>query len=229
MRKLTSRSLTIAVSIAATLVALPANAQEGAETGNAHTSSTDFHMGIGAGLSLLSPVIVGGTTLFVGPFGGGSLVIPLDIAGVIRLEPEVSIFHYGEGDDTRETSATTAKVGMGIAYMFGIGGDAQGTIGARFGPQFVSSTETQTIFDPMGGETMQTTSRSSINFAAGPAFGGEYFPSEYFSIGAEAQVNFLYIGEEDISQDPGPDPGGNNETGFAAHTNAVIFARAFFL
>lgn len=220
MRKL------ITTSIAALFLAttLPASAQEG--TGHAHTSNKDFHIGIGAGLSLLSPIILaGGTTLFAGPFGGGSLVIPLDIAGVVRIEPEVAIFHYGEGDNDNFDSATSAKVGVGVFYMFGIGGDAQGTVGARLGPQFATTYSEDDI--PMVGRT--ETTRSAVNFAAGPALGGEYFPSDYFSIGAEAQLNFIYIGEESITVDPGPDPGGNDETGFAVHTNALIYARAFFL
>jgi hypothetical protein len=214
-------------ALAATLLAstIPATAQEAAG-GNAHTANSDFHIGIGAGLSLLSPVIVaGGATLFAGPFGGGSLVIPLDIAGVVRIEPEVAIFHYSEADNVSADSATSAKVGVGIFYMFGIGGDAQGTIGARLGPQFVSVYEERDT--PMIGTT--ETTRSSVNFAAGPAFGGEYFPSEYFSVGAEAQLNFIYLGEEKIDIDPGPDPGGNDRTGLAVHTNALIYARAFFL
>ena len=33
---------------------------------------------------------------------------------------------------------------------------------------------------------------------------------------------------ESIDIDPGEDPGGNDQTGFAAHTNAIIYARAFF-
>lgn len=219
----------ISAAAAATLLAtsLTATAQDSA--GSAHTSSKDFHIGIGAGLSLLSPVIIGGSTLFAGPFGGGSLVIPLDIAGVIRIEPEVSFFHYSESDDTSSDTSTSVKVGAGIFYMFGIGKDAQGTIGARLGPQFVSTAEEREQPDPNGGTLQVETTRSSINFAAGPAFGGEYFFSEYFSLGAEAQINFIYLGEESIDIDPGPDPGGNDQTGFAAHTNAVIFARVFFL
>jgi hypothetical protein len=216
--------VTAAVAAATLLSTLPASAQE--SSGNAHTSDSDFHLGIGAGLSLLSPIIISGSTLFAGPFGGGSLVIPLDIAGVVRVEPEVSVFHFNRGDEDNSESATTAKVGAGVFYMFGIGDDAQGTVGARFGPQFVSSSQTSPS-GPMG-ETVET-SRSAINFAAGPALGGEYFPSEYFSIGAEAQLNFLYLGEEDVEVDPGPDPGGNDQTGFATHTNALIYARAFFL
>lgn len=218
----------ISAAAAATIFAtsVTASAQE---SGTAHTSSKDFHIGIGAGLSLLSPVIVGGATLFAGPFGGGSLVIPLDIAGVIRIEPEVAFFHYNQSDDTNSDSATTVKAGAGIFYMFGIGKDAQGTVGARLGPQFVSSVEEREQPDPNGGTLQVQTTRSAVNFAVGPAFGGEYFFSEYFSLGAEAQINFIYLGEESIDIDPGPDPGGNDQTGFAAHTNAVIFARVFFL
>ncbi len=220
------RLLNTAAAAITVALSLPANAQ-GSGGGNAHTANSDFHIGIGAGLSLLSPVVIaGGTTLFAGPFGGGSLVIPLDIAGVIRIEPEVAVFHYSESDGNNGDSATSAKVAVGVQYMFGIGGDAQGTVGARMGPQFVSTYQERP--SAMGGGVIETT-RSSTNFAAGPTFGGEYFPSEFFSIGAEAQLNFIYIGEESVDIDPGPDPGTNDRTGFAVHTNALIYARAFFL
>ncbi len=213
----------VAIALAIGATSLEARAQE---TGTAHTSTKDFQIGIGAGLSLLSPVIVGGSTIFAGPFGGGSLVIPLDIAGVVRIEPEVGFFHYNQGTDTNSDTSTTVKLGAGIFWMFGIGDDAQGTLGARLGPQIVSQVQERP--EAMGAGSVETT-RTAINFAAGPAFGGEYFFSENFSLGAEAQINFMYLGEEDISVDPGPDPGGNDQTGFAAHTNAVIFARVFFL
>jgi hypothetical protein len=220
---------TLALSTAAAVIAC-AEIASAQTTGTAHTESDDFHIGIGAGLSLLSPVIIGSSVFFAGPFGGGSVVIPLDIAGVIRLEPEISFFHINTTDDDGDDfSSNQIRPALGIFYMFGIAGVAQGTVGARLGPQFISSKTVNTITDPMGGTSEVEVTRKQINFAAGPAIGGEYFPSEYFSIGAEAQINFIYLGEEDISQDPGPDPGSSGETGFAAHSNALIFARVFFL
>jgi hypothetical protein len=218
------------IAAAAALLVSSTNARAQTATGNAHTSTSDFHIGIGAGMSLLTPVIVGSATLFAGPFGGGSIVLPLDIAGVVRIEPEFSIFHYNESDDTSSNSVTAIKTGVGLFWMFGVAPDAQGYLGARLGPQFVSSKQVNEEVDIMTGEVTEVKiSRSAVNFAVGPSVGGEYFPSEHFSIGAEAQVNFIHLGEEDVEIDPGSDPTSSDETGFVAHTNAIIFARVFFL
>ena len=64
--------------------------------GSAHTDG--FHMGLGMGIGLVSPVIIDDDFFFLGPTGG-SILIPMDIVGVLRIEPEIGFFHYATDEE----------------------------------------------------------------------------------------------------------------------------------
>jgi Outer membrane protein beta-barrel domain len=186
------------------------------------------HFGLGAGFNLNS-ITVAGQQILGGPFGGGSIVFPIDLAGVFRLEPELGLSHVSTADDDddsrTETSATVVRPAIGAFFRFPLGPTASGYVGGRLGPQFASSSTTQTVFDTNQEITVDA---SRVDFAIGPAFGGEYFFSKHFSIGGEVALNFVFVGNESQEVTPGPTPADNDDSGVIAGTNTLLFVRTFF-
>jgi hypothetical protein len=217
-----------ALAMAGTPALAQPAAAAAAEVGAAHTDG--FHMGLGAGIGLVSPIIFDEDILFLGP-SGGSVLIPLDIAGVFRIEPDIGFFHYAtnneDGDDHKSTGV---RPNLGLFGMIELSKDAMLTLGLRLGPQFVSSKSVTVISNPPDPDETITVSRSRIDFLLSPAVGGEYYFSENFSLGAETQLNFVFVGDEDVERDPATgtttDP---DDTAFYTLSNALIYARVFFL
>jgi hypothetical protein len=188
------------------------------------------HLGLGAAFNLLSLNVVGGVITTAGPFGGGSILIPIDILGAVRLEPEIGFFHSTDkeedaaGNETIDT-VTAVRPAIGVFWIFALGDSAQGALGARLGPAFVSTGTSGE--DPATGADFETDT-SRWDFAIGPAFGGEYFFNKHFSLGAEMQINFNIVGNESTSTDPGADPPDTSDSGFIVGTNTMLTARVFF-
>jgi hypothetical protein len=112
--------------------------------------------------------------------------------------------------------------------MFNVSENMLGTVGARFGPSFVSSVNEA---DPLGMGVV-TTSTSRVDFSFAPTLGGEYFFSKHFSLGVEAQVNFLVVGSASTDIDPTPaggQPPDGDESQFLMSTGTGFVARVFFL
>jgi hypothetical protein len=186
------------------------------------------HFGIGAGFNLNSINVIGDRILG-GPFGGGSLVFPIDIAGVFRLEPELGFVHASAVDEAtgarNENSVSLVRPAIGAFFRFPLGPSAGGYVGGRLGPQFVSSTTTRTDADTNQKVTVDT---SRTDVAIGPAFGGEFFFSKHFSIGGEVALNFLFVGDQSQDATPGPSPADTDDSGLVAATNTLFFVRTFF-
>ena len=208
-----------AATAAIFLLSAPAQAQ-----GTNHDEGT--HFGLGAAFNLATIFVLGaGGVSVVGPFSSASILIPIDILGVVRIEPEIAFGHAEESNDDEETdSASLIRPGIGVFFMFPLGDNAGGYVGARGGPAINLTTDEET--DPAGG-TVNTTGTRIDGFFA-PAFGGEYYFSKHFSLGAEIQVAFTFLGDEETDVDPGPDPANPDDSGLIVGTNALLTARIFF-
>ena len=212
--------LTIYAATAAIfLLSAPAQAQ-----GTNHDEGT--HFGLGAAFNLATILVVApGGAAFLAPFSSASILIPIDILGVVRIEPELNFGHVESTNDDEETdSASIIRPGLGVFFMFPLGDNAGGYVGARGGPAINLITDEES--DPAGG-TINTTNTRIDGFFA-PAFGGEYYFSKHFSLGAEIQVAFTFIGDEETDVDPGPDPANTDDSGLIVGTNALLTARVFF-
>jgi hypothetical protein len=189
-------------------------------------------MGIGAGVGLVSPVVLDSDVMLLGP-SGGALLVPLDIAGVFRIEPELGFFYYAtDNEDNDDFKSTVVRPNLGLFGMITLSPDAMLTLGLRLGPQFVSSKTVSTMTNPTPppDEVTRTTNRSRVDFLLSPAVGGEYFFSNYFSLGAEVQLNFVFIGDDTVTRDP-ETPGATDpdDTAFYTMSNALLYARVFFM
>lgn len=215
-------------SFTAVMVVASSAAAQGA-TGSAHNDG--FHMGLGAGIGLVSPIIFDDDVAFMGP-AGGSVLLPMDIAGAVRLEPEIGFFHWAtDEEDGGSRSTSLVRPGLGVFGIIGLGQDAMVTLGGRLGPQFVSSSSVTTIPGvPPEPDQEITISRSRVDFWLSPAVGGEYFFNQHFSLGAETQINFVFVGDDTVERDP--DPGGSStdpdDTAFYVMSNTLVVARVFF-
>ena len=114
---------------------------------------------------------------------------------------------------------------VGVFWMFPLGDDAGGYLGARGGPQFLFGNNKDTDLNT---GAVNETSTSRVDGAIGPAFGGEYFFDTHFSLGAEVKIDFVFVGDEKRKINGTPPPGVDDNSGLIVSTGALLFARAFF-
>ncbi len=199
--------------------------------------SDGIHVGLGAALDTTVPIISDDLYFFGGPFGGGALMVPIDIAGVVRIEPRIGFVaaSTSRDSDASETSSSISavQVGIGAFFMFDLGDTAAAYVGAKLGPIFSSSSsETH----DKTGDTTTTQSSSVTQYAVGPAIGADYYFSKHFSLGAEVGVNFIALGNvtSETKMEPPPDPPIENEDtveegGLTVNASTMLMARFFFM
>jgi hypothetical protein len=120
-----------------------------------------------------------------------SIVIPIILSEGFRLEPEVGFFR---GKNTQELTGDKIE-GTATQYRFGVGIFPQSTLesstlyyGARVGYLSLNLREDETL-----GGTTTTDERTASGFFVAPAVGGEYYFSNSFCVGAEAQVLYASL------------------------------------
>jgi hypothetical protein len=96
------------------------------------------------------------------------------VSDLITIEPQVGF----QSVDIKDNSATAWKLGLGCLYRFNDFGVSP-YIGARIKDNLVS-----------GG------SKTYSDLILSLAFGGEYFVSEWFSVGAEMRLNYVKTDKE---------------------------------
>ncbi len=129
--------------------------------------------------------------LGVGINEGLSIFVPIDF-GSFRLEPQLGFRMMSSESGNVDRSSTTLILGTGI---FAEGAEVANTViyyGGRLG--IVQNSEK--VETPAG-----ETDESTLDFFLGPAVGVEYFFSDRFSLGGEAQLIFTMFGEEDDEDD----------------------------
>ncbi len=228
------RALTVLTALGF-VVALPATAFAGEKTNH----SEGVHVGLGASLDTTVPIINNNPDVyfFGGPFGGGALQIPIDIAGVVRVEPQIGFVatsNSDESDTSKSTSSFSAvRVGLGAFFMFDFDDSAAAYVGAKLGPIFASNSSES---HDKPADTTTTTTSSVTHFAIGPAIGADYYFSKHFSLGAEVGINFTVLGNvtSETEQEPPPDPPIDNEDteeegGLTVNASTMLTARFFFM
>lgn len=217
-------SLAAAAAIVAMLLSADATAAD-----DAKKHGENFHIGLGAAFNAGGLTVVG-NNIVAAPFGGAAIGIPIDIGGVVRLEPELSFTHIANSEDrdngsSASTHTNVVGIGFGAFYWFTPADSVGAYLGGRLGPSFVFSSASQE--DSAGNAASASTSQT--NFNIGPAFGAEYYLSPQFCIGAEAQINFTILGDESIEVDPNPGVPIDTEEqgGLIAATNMLLTMRVF--
>ncbi len=195
-----------AMAIALALAA-PASAQQ----------PSQGRVGIGLGLpthsfgSLLSTL--GGAT---GVFEGPQIYVPINVSPNLRIEPQFGYISATD-DDLHETDSAFT-IGAGAFYVAPMGQQTNIYAGGRLALIWTKD-ENHTG----GGLLVKTTQRAT---SLAPVFGGEYAVSPRFSVGAEAQLNFVWL------SDPDQEVGGITQTfpgGSNYFTQGLIFVRIYFL
>jgi hypothetical protein len=120
-----------------------------------------------------------------------SIVIPIILSEGFRLEPEVGIFRAKNtqelSGDKIESTATQYRFGVGI-FPQSIFESSTLYYGARVGYLSLNLREDETF-----GGTTTTDEATASGFFVAPAVGGEYFFSNSFCVGAEAQVLYASL------------------------------------
>lgn len=230
------RMIASVVALAGWLTSASALAQVAPSAATNHPS--DLHIGVGVGIETAGFTVVGNNVVpLSSPFGSGAVHVPIDIAGMVRIEPSIGWVHHSQsaasnGAETSD-SQSAVRLGLGAFYRLRLGDSAAANLGVRLGPLFASRKEGSVFQDPGTNTTIETnvvTSRT--DFSIGPAIGGEYFPSKHFSLGAEIQLNTVIVGDEtdDTPADPAnPDPLEPERSELYSYTTGVFFARLFFM
>lgn len=152
---------------------------------------------VGVGVTL-SPVPVG-------PFSADDRDLPVAFTvpitfSIVRLEPQIGYVQIerSSGEGSRSTAALTFGIGSFYLVHF------ERTLllaGARIG-----FTRTLEKIEPLDKTQPSTQNdgqrpRKTIDFFLGPAFGGEYYASDHFSVGAEVRLFYLNV---DTNRPSGP-------------------------
>jgi hypothetical protein len=172
---------------------------------------------LGLGVSFNSTVLgvqplVTDTAAFVRP----KFYVPIFLAPNVRIEPEIGWLKTKNDNDSTTNSAFDLGVGAMILKAVNPAVDLYG--GARLSLVWV---KTEQI---VGGGAFQRVEQR--NFAFAPVFGGEYKPSPWFSVGVEAQLNLIFLGDEDVWTNGVKTTGSGGD---AQTLEGLAFLRVYFL
>ncbi len=203
--------LRIGALVAALTFAAPAAAQP-----SQPSQPSQGRVGIGLGLpthSFGSLLSTAGTA--TGMFEGPQIYVPINVSPNLRIEPQFG--YFSNTDDEVDETDSAFTLGAGVFYVAPVSERTNIYAGGRLA-------FTWTKDEDHAGTTFTKTTQRNTSIA--PVFGGEYSPSPRFSVGAEAQLNFVWLG------DPKFEAAGTSVTGQGGSntfTQGLMFIRVYFL
>ena len=147
-------------------------------------------------------------------FGASPVIsVPIDISGVVRIEPEVGYLSSSQDNNGQEFTARQTVLGVAISALVPAN-DITLTAGGR-----VRYLRNSFEFDFGGSNTSESTSSA---LAIGPVVGGEYPFSRRFAIGGEVGLEYRSFSFDD-------DNGGsrNDVDASSVSTTAAVTVRFF--
>ena len=152
----------------------------------------------------------------------------LAVAPNFRIEPEIGFFRSSSeieqnGDNGSYDSKSTLKsfhVGVGIFPMVSQE-KSKLYYGARLGI-IRNSSSRESSYSYEGYSDSDEDSNKASGFYVAPTIGGEYFLSNHFSLGGEAQLRYSTFSEE------GDDNNNAELSASSTATKALIFIRFYF-
>lgn len=173
----------------------------------------------GIGVSLSPAAVLNLQSGSLVPIGLGDLYLPINASPTLRLEPEFGVLSTssstsGSGGGS-SSSATSLRVAVGIFSLLKRHGSAQLYVGPRIGIQRTSSSST------FPGNPTSTSSETDLMLAM--ALGGEYYFSPHFSLGGEAQLEYVKYGTPSYS----PSQGTPDVSRHLISTNELVFVRLY--
>jgi len=116
--------------------------------------------------------------------GISRVYIPMTFGAKFKVEPEFAYWHYSRSMGNEKYSYSNFHYGFGIFYLYRVGN----TI-FYIGPRFA----VDHIILPHYNSDEDKKSKNDYNY--GITIGGEYFFSNNFSLGAEIQMLYIFLGK----------------------------------
>jgi hypothetical protein len=194
-----------------------------------HAHSEGFHLGLGTGIGTSVNLAGNAGQAFAGTDATQAmLLLPMDIQGVVRVEPyfNMASFSFDVDRNGQESNigGSSLGFGVGVSYIHDIAPSTLIGFGARLGPRFVGSSQTDTA----NGVTVSQ-SNARTDFLLQPTCLGEYFFSKHFSLGAELGIGINFVGNTTNDPEPTPPNVDEEESGTLITTTGSFFVRWFFL
>ncbi|MDZ7262523.1 MAG: hypothetical protein ONB05_10515 [candidate division KSB1 bacterium] len=142
-----------------------------------------------------------------------SFYIPILISPRFKLEPEIGLYRYSRSTKDSESSNMVFSLGCSIFPM-----TQKGKVSIYYGARLEIVRFSFSYKYSQDGHH-ESREDSNTDFYIGPAIGGEYFFTEHLSVGGETQVNFIFIGQGDDTED-------TSES--VIRTKTLIFLRWYF-
>jgi len=184
--------------------------------------STQTHFGIGV-------TTAGIKDLFLFVEGRGDIAptifVPISISSNFRIEPAIGFIQLSSDRDREpeyRSKSTSKSFHIGIGFFPVIPKEKYSLYyGTRLG--FIKTSSSSEYSYSWGSHDSE---ESTSGFFVAPAIGGEYFLSDHFSLGGEAQVRYTSLSGEETET--------NNErevtdlSSSSTSTRALIFIRFYF-
>lgn len=197
--------LRIGALVAALTFAAPAAAQP------SQPSQGRVGIGLGMPVNQLSQLLgIGGSGASLEP----QIYVPINISPNLRIEPQLGYFKLSDDDAQTETSSFT--IGAGVFFVKPVVQQTQLYLGGRLALNWFRDEDQNT---PAKFE--------QTNLTIAGVFGGEYLPSPWFSVGAEAQLAYTALGDPDVTDTAGVTTTGQGGSIFS--TAGLLFLRVYFL
>lgn len=142
-------------------------------------------VGIGVAVGKDFSFIDDGELMFL-PIGVSNVYLTIIGSSNYRFEPEIGFWRYTSSSDNHKSTYNNLRLGCGIFPITTQKGKTNLYYGFRLG--IVHSTTSSEYNSDDDRE-------SKTDFYIGPSIGGEYFFNDHFSIGGEAQLNYISIGQ----------------------------------
>ncbi len=223
MRLALSACVAFACIVFLTVLAAPASGQDVMMVEEDATPQTRIGIGVRVN-DVLDNLLALNDDSELGTAGalGIAILLPIDLNGVIRIEPELGFSSFSlnlevDGEDDVESSANRVRLGLGVMALLQQP-DLTFTAGGRV--RYTRQSSEQPSFGfPDGGD--DTDELVSSVLAIGPVVGGEYFFSRRFSLGAEAGLFYQSFGSEFNGEESDADVS-------TIQTTGSVFVRFFY-
>lgn len=200
-------TLRAAVAFAALALAAPALAQQ-------QPSHPRVGLGISMDTDTVGRLITNSGSVYAPP---AVLYVPFYVTPNVRIEPAIGWIRVH--DDQNDVTSSSFQLGVGALFLKPVTTSTNLYVGGRL----------SSIWDRDETRVSAVTTRKTTqrNTELAVVLGGEYLPSPWFSVGAEAQLGFTWLG--DVTQEVTGAPNTVTSGGSAQSTRALLFMRVYFL
>lgn len=210
----------VRIATALLLAAAPLAAQQAA-------GAAGPRIGLGLTLNATNLLVFDSDELLFLPAGFNNFLVPIQVNQRLTVEPEFGVFHSsasssGSGSSSSSRS-TNLRVGVGLLTSMAERGGLRPYFGPRVGVVRSSSSSHSTF---SGGGSSDLTSKQNSWYASG-VVGAQYFFSRHFSLGGEAQLTYLHLGQPEETGAGGPSPSVERHQSILG-TAGVVMVRCFF-